>query len=250
MKQAEEKAQLARQGAELAATQRSAMEAQLKQAEEKAQQSAELPTTQRSAMEAQLKQAEEKAQLAQQSAELATTQRSAMEAQLKQAEEKAQQSAELATTQRSAMEAQLKQAEEKAQLAQQSAELALRQRNAMEIQLKRAEEKAQLAQEIADLPSIAVHKFRSTRLSLALILPAAASGISTSRYSKCTTSSKASAEMSAAFPILRLAPGIKRFLRPSTSRFAPARGYRPILNPFMQRVLNPRHYERAIEPAY
>ena len=56
------------------------MEAQLKQAEEKAQlaqQSADLAATQRSAMEAQLKQAEEKAQLAQQSADLATTQRSA-----------------------------------------------------------------------------------------------------------------------------------------------------------------------------
>ena len=59
-----------------------------------------LPQLQRSAMEAQLKKAEEKAQLAQQSADLATTQRSAMEAQLK-AEEKAQlaqQSADLATT--------------------------------------------------------------------------------------------------------------------------------------------------------
>jgi hypothetical protein len=48
----------------------------------------------------------------------------------------------------------------------------------------------------------------------ALILPAVASGILTSRYSKCTTSSKASAETSAAFPILRLAPGIKKSLRP------------------------------------
>src|ERR1700730_4581018 len=124
-KNAEERVQRAEQSAELAATQRSAMEAQLKQAEEKAQQSAELALRQRNAMEVQLKRAEEKAQLAQQSAELAATQRSAMEAQLKQAEEKAQQ----------------------------SAELALRQRNAMEVQLKRAEEKAQLAQEIADLVS-------------------------------------------------------------------------------------------------
>jgi energy-coupling factor transporter ATP-binding protein EcfA2 len=95
-KNAEERVQRAEQSAELAATQRSAMEAQLKQAEEKAQQSAELATTQRSAMEAQLKQAEEKAQLAQQSAELALRQRNAMEVQLKRAEEKAQLAQEIA----------------------------------------------------------------------------------------------------------------------------------------------------------
>jgi hypothetical protein len=108
----------------------------LKQAEEKAQlaqQSAELAATQRSAMEAQLKQAEEKAQLAQQSAELAATQRSAMEAQLKQTEEKAQQSAELALRQRNAMEVQLKRAEEKAQLAQEIADLVSAQSQAVEI---------------------------------------------------------------------------------------------------------------------
>src|SRR5208337_3524236 len=45
------------------------------------------------------------------------------------------------------------------------------------------------------------------------------------------------------FPDFEFGARNQEILRPSTSRFAPARGYRPILNPFMQRVLNPRHYE-------
>jgi AAA ATPase domain len=154
LKQVDEKTQ---QNADITASELGSAQTELKKAEEKAQlaqQSADLATAQRGAIEAQLKKAEEKAQLAQQSADLATTQRGAMEAQLKKAEEKAQlaqQSADLATTQRSAMEAQLKKAEEKAQLAQQSADLATTQRSAMEAQLKKAEEKAQLAQQSADL---------------------------------------------------------------------------------------------------
>ncbi len=158
---------MAQQSADLADNQRSAMEAQLKVAEEKTQtgpaerrschnrakrdggriekgrgkgpswpsRAQILPQRSVSKMEAQLKKAEEKAQAAQQSADRATTERSAMEAQLKSAEEKAQaalQSADRAATGRSTMEAQLKAAEEKAQAAQQSADRATTERSAME----------------------------------------------------------------------------------------------------------------------
>src|SRR4029077_7677261 len=120
------------------------------------QQNADLASSQRSALETQLKKAEEKAQLAQQNTDLATGQRSALETQLKKAEEKAQlaqQNTDLASSQRSALETQLKKAEEKAQLAQQNADLATNQRSALETQLKKTEEKAQLAQQNVDLAS-------------------------------------------------------------------------------------------------
>jgi len=156
------KAQLAQRNADLAASQRSALEAQLKKAQEEkaqlAQQNTDLATGQRSALETQLKKAQEDAQQAQQNTDLATSQRSALETQLKKAEEKAQlaqQNADLATGQRSALETQLKKAEEKAQLAQQNADLATGQRSALETQLKKAqEEKAQLAQQSADIAAI------------------------------------------------------------------------------------------------
>jgi Novel STAND NTPase 1 len=156
----EEKAQIAQQSqqiADLASSQRSALETQLKKTEEKAQlaqQNANLATSQRSALETQLKKAQEAKALAQQNADLATSQRSALETQLKKAEEKAQlaqKNTDLATSQRSALETQLKKAEEKAQLAQQNADLASSQRSALETQLKKAEEKAQLAQQNTDL---------------------------------------------------------------------------------------------------
>jgi hypothetical protein len=153
----EEKAQLAQQNTDVATSQRSALETELKEAEEKAQlaqQNTDLATSQRSALETELKKEQEKAQLAQQNADVATSQRSALETELKKAEEKAQlaqQNADLATNQRSALETELKKAEEKAQLAQQDADLATSQRSALETQLKKAEEKAQLAQQDADL---------------------------------------------------------------------------------------------------
>src|SRR6266403_310947 len=159
LKQAEKKAQLAQQNADLATNQRSALEAQLKKAQEEkaqlAQQNTDLGSGQRSALETQLKKAQEEAQLAQQNTDLATSQRSKLEIQLKKAEEKAQlaqQNADLAASQRGALETQLKKAqEEKAQLAQQNTNLAAIQRSALQTQLKKAEEKAQLAQQNADL---------------------------------------------------------------------------------------------------
>jgi hypothetical protein len=156
----EEKAQIAQQSqqiADLASSQRSALETQLKKTEEKAQlaqQNANLATSQRSALETQLKKAQEAKALAQQNADLATSQRSALETQLKKAEEKAQlaqKNTDLATSQRSALETQLKKAQEDKALAQQNADLVTSQRSALETQLKKAEEKAQLAQQNADL---------------------------------------------------------------------------------------------------
>jgi hypothetical protein len=152
----EEKAQLAQQNVNLAG-QSSALETQLKKAEEKAQiaqQTTDLATSQRNALETELEKAqEEKAQLAQQNANL-TSQSSALEIQLKEAEEKvqiAQQNADLATSQRSALETELQNAqEEKARLELQNTNLS-NQSSALETELKKAEEKAQIAQQSAEL---------------------------------------------------------------------------------------------------
>jgi ketosteroid isomerase-like protein len=157
----DEKAQLAKQNADVAASQRSALDTELKKAEEKArlaQQNADVASSQRSALETELKKAQdEKAQLAKQNADVAASQRSALETQLKQAEEKArlaQQNADIAASQRSALETELKKAqEEKAQLAKQNADVAASQRSALDTELKKAEEKARLAQQNADVAS-------------------------------------------------------------------------------------------------
>jgi hypothetical protein len=119
-----------------------------------AQQNTDLATSQRSALETQLKKArEEKAQLAQQDVNLAG-QSSALETQLKEAEEKAQiaqQNADLATSQRSALETELQNAqEEKARLELQNTNLT-NQSSALETELKKAEEKAQLEIQNTDL---------------------------------------------------------------------------------------------------
>jgi myosin heavy subunit len=153
---AQDTAQLAQQNADLATTQRAAMETELKKAQDKAQlaqQNADLVATQRAAMETELKKAQDKAQLVQQNADLSTDERSAMNAELRKAAEKArqaQQVADLATGQRGAIESELKMAEERAQLAQQNADLATAQRTALETELKKARERIQQAQQIAE----------------------------------------------------------------------------------------------------
>src|ERR1700724_3001773 len=90
-KNREQEIQPAQQNTDLASSQRSALETQLKKAQEEkaqlAQQTTDLASSQRSALETQLKKAEEKAQLAQQNADLASNQRSALETQLKKAQE-------------------------------------------------------------------------------------------------------------------------------------------------------------------
>jgi hypothetical protein len=133
--------------ADFTGSERSALETELKKAQEKAQlaqKMADLAGSQRSALETELKNAEDRAQLAEKMADLAASQRSALETELKKAEE-------LAASQRSALETELKNAEDRAQLAEKNADLATSQRTGLEAELKKAQEKAQLAQKIADL---------------------------------------------------------------------------------------------------
>jgi chromosome segregation ATPase len=124
----------------------SALESQLKFAQDKLkqnQQTAEPASKERSALESRLKEAQERLQQAQQSAELASTQRSALESQLKLAQDKLkqnQQTAELAWTERSALQIQLKQANNKLQQFQQATELASTERSALDAKLRKAEE--------------------------------------------------------------------------------------------------------------
>ncbi len=143
----DEKAQLAQQNADLT-TQTSALGTQLKEAKDKAQ-LAQQNSDQRSTLEAELKKLrDEKAQLAQQNADL-TTQTSALGTQLKEAKDKAQ-LAQQNSDQRSTLEAELKKLrDEKAQLAQQNADLTT-QTSALGTQLKDAKDKAQLAQQNSD----------------------------------------------------------------------------------------------------
>jgi hypothetical protein len=133
--------------ADLTGGQRSALETELKNAEDRAQlaeKMADLATSQRSALETELKNAEDRAQLAEKNADLATSQRNVLETELKNAEE-------LAASQRSALETELKNAEDRAQLAQKNADLATSQRTGLEAELKKAHDEAQLAQKIMDL---------------------------------------------------------------------------------------------------
>jgi len=154
LQKAQEQAQSAQRNADLAQAQRTDLELQLKQIRDKAPQGPPIAPAQMQALEAQVKKAEEKAQLSQQNAELASSQRANLEAQLKQAQDQlqqAQQNSELAQTQRTALEGQLKQAQEKLQLAQQNGEQALNQRTALETQLKQAQEKLQQFQQRGEL---------------------------------------------------------------------------------------------------
>ena len=113
-----------------------------------AQQSVDLVNSQRSALETQLKEAEEKFKQAQVNSGDAASQLSALQAQLKQEQEKeqkAQANVDSLTSERNALQSQLKQAEAKALLAQQNANLANSQRSALQTQLKETEEKLQQA---------------------------------------------------------------------------------------------------------
>src|SRR5215469_6475064 len=156
LKQMQDKWQLAQQNAELVSTERSAVLAELKQSQDKLQQAAQtadMATTQRSALEAQLKQSQDKLQQAERTGDLAATQRSALEAQLNQSQDKLQQveqTADLAATQRTALEAQLKQSQDKLQQVEQTADLAATQRSALEAQLKQSRDKLQQVEQTAD----------------------------------------------------------------------------------------------------
>src|SRR6266404_8539109 len=110
--------------------------------DDQTQKNADFTGIQRSALETELKKAQEKAQLAQKIADLAASQRSALETELKNAENRAQlaeKNADLATSQRTGLEAELKKAQEKAQLAQKIADLVAGQFHAEESRLPNGE---------------------------------------------------------------------------------------------------------------
>ena len=170
LKDAQDKLQLAQKNADLANTQRTALEADLKKTQQEkaqlAQQNSNLANGQNSEQEARrnletrLKDAQDKLLLAQKNADLANTQRAASEADLKKAQEEkaglAQQNSNLADAQSSEqqarrnLETQLKDAQDKLQLAQKNADFADTQRSALDNQLKNEQVKLEQAQAEAD----------------------------------------------------------------------------------------------------
>jgi chromosome segregation ATPase len=151
LKEAEEKVELAQQNAELANKERTALETELKTADDKFKelQDSELTDSEAKVLQTQLKEAEEKLKQVRANSDDASSQRSELQVQLKQEQDKAQKAqanADSLTNARNALQDQLKQAEAKALLAQQSADLVSSQRSALETQLKQAEEKLKQAQ--------------------------------------------------------------------------------------------------------
>jgi hypothetical protein len=133
---------LERQTAEmLAASQRDALQAQLKETEAKiqqAQQNAELAASQRDALQTRLKDTEASAQQAQKNAQQVASQRDALQAQLKETEagsRQLQKDLEVATSQREGLQGQLKDSEAKLQQAQNNGELVASERDRLQAQL-------------------------------------------------------------------------------------------------------------------
>jgi len=123
-----------------------ALEAQLKEAEERlasAQQNAELANRQRTALETELKTAEDKLKQLQ-DAEFTESQGKALQTQLKEAEDKLKQvrtNSDETSSQLSAFQVQLKQEQDKAQKARADADSLADARNALQSQLKATQEK-------------------------------------------------------------------------------------------------------------
>jgi hypothetical protein len=157
LKDTEANLQTTQKNADLVASERDALRDQLKETENRAltaQKNEELATSQRGALQKQLEEIEAKAQAAQNDGDRARSQRDALQTQLKDTEaeaQMAQKNADLATRERDALETQLGQVKERAQLAEMHAALAASKRDAMEADLKKAEEEAQLAHQNADL---------------------------------------------------------------------------------------------------
>ncbi|MBV9873813.1 MAG: hypothetical protein JO025_03710, partial [Verrucomicrobia bacterium] len=158
LKEAEEKVGVAEQNVGLANRQRTALEAELKTAEDKLKQlqSAELTDTGGKALQTQLKEAEEKLKQVRANSDERSSQLSALQVQLKQEQDKAQANAKSLTSERDALQSQLKQAETKALTAQQNADLVRGERSGLETQLKEWQDKAQKAQ--ANLDSSATER--------------------------------------------------------------------------------------------
>ena len=143
LKEAEQKVEVAEQNVELANRQRTALESELKTAEDKLKQlqSAELTDTEGKALQTQLKEAEEKLKQVRANSDESSSQLSALQVQLKQEQDKARADAESLTSERNALQSRLKQAETKALAVQQKADLVNGQRSGLEAQLKEAQEK-------------------------------------------------------------------------------------------------------------
>jgi hypothetical protein len=171
LKELEQKLEIAQKHSDLANSQRSELETELKKVQDEKAQLVQKNTdlansqqalleTQRS-LEAQLKKTEEKLQIAQQNADPANSQRSQLEAELKKAQDEkvqlAQQNISLANTQRAQLdkqhdlETQLNETQEKLRAAQKDADVANSQRDTLETQLKTAEEKLRVAQQNAEI---------------------------------------------------------------------------------------------------
>ena len=155
--QSEARAQQAQNNAELAASQRDALQARLKDTEAKAQQvqkSGELAVSQRDALQAQLKDTETNAQKAQNNADLVASQRDELQNRLRESETMAQEAkkiADIVSNELDVLRAQLKETENRALTAQKNEELAIRQRDVLQSELGKARERAQTAEMNANL---------------------------------------------------------------------------------------------------
>jgi chromosome segregation ATPase len=146
LKEAEEKVELAQQNAELATRQRTALETELKTAGDtlKQLQDAVLTDSEAKALQTQLKETEEKLKQVRGNSDEMSSQLTALQVQLKLEQEKAQKAqvdADSLASERNALQSQLKQADAKALLAQQNVDLVSTQRSALATQLKEAEER-------------------------------------------------------------------------------------------------------------
>jgi hypothetical protein len=155
LKEAEEKIELAQRNAELANRQRTALETELKTAGDKLKQlqDGELTDTQGKALQTQLNEAEEKLNQVRANSDEMSSQLSALRVQLKQEqdkEQKAQANVDSLTSERIALQNQLKTTEEKLKQAQANSGDAAGQLSALQAQLKQEQDKEQKAQANAD----------------------------------------------------------------------------------------------------
>jgi hypothetical protein len=155
LKEAEEKLQLAQQNAELANQERAALETELKTAADqwKQLQDAELSDSDGKALQAQLKETEEKLKQAHANSEDTSGQLTALQVQLKQEQDKeqnAQANADSLTSERNALQNQLKTTQGKLEQAQTNSGDTAGQLSALQAQLKQEQDKEQKAQANAD----------------------------------------------------------------------------------------------------
>jgi hypothetical protein len=155
LKEAEEKVALAQQNAELATRQRTALETALKTAGDKLKQlqEAELTDSHGKTLQTQLKEAEEKLNQVRGNSDEMSSQLTALQVQLKQEqdkEQKAQANADSLTSERNAWQNRLKETEEKLKQIQGNSDAAASQLSALQAQFKQEQDKEQKAQANTD----------------------------------------------------------------------------------------------------